>query len=933
MMKRIGRFILTVAAAAITVSCVEDIAEDPTTDKTPSDETVEMTFKASFADTKIALVNGVEVWWEPGDYITINGDEFNSTLEEPSRCSEFIGQTVPADEYCAVSTNFYANWDGEYYTYDLQWYQEAVKNDLPYYLSAARCTDSDISLHFRPLLGYLKFTVPQGGWSLKEVEVSTVGGEVISSGYAKIDFSSENPVLHLPDDEFSMNIATLNSEQGMEPGDYYIALYPGTFSKGLKFTFTSIDGKVAMKRINQEITLERGVIKDIGILDNLRNQIDVEREALIAFYNTMDGDNWTNNENWCSDKPVGEWYGISADFKGRVIRIDLRENNLTGNFHEAVPYLYDLKNIQELFLPTNNIVGHIPEDIGKLASLYTFDLQNNDLSGSIPASFADMKELMALFLYANGLSGDIPQEIQEMELWESCWLNIINQDYNAINSESFTIHFPDFDMITMDGERITDDYYKQFEYTIYYHFGLYQPYTDYYTPYLVSLYEKYKDKGLGIFSFFNPYLGTEDEVKRYMQRHCITWSNVYLSPENFLKYDIYVSFTPGVMVLDRNGKIVFEYLSDNIEALDDFIADKFGPVEASLYESTDYSEDGKMTVLQKATDGNGIDIVIMGDGYSDRLIENGLYASDMNQIYESIFTIEPYASFRDKFNVYGVTAVSKNEVYDEESAETALGCYLGALNGGWITEVGGDLDTIFDYAGKALSSERMDEALILVMVNEFRNAGTAYMYDFGVDNSDWGRGTGVAFFTKGAYDETFETTMHHEALGHAFAKLADEYTDCTKTMTEDLAEAISTQTETTGFYKNIDFTDDPTKVRWSYFLEDERYAYDGLGIFEGGFGWYEFDVYRPTEDSIMRYNEGGFNAPSREAIYYRIHKLAYGREWEYKYEDFVEYDAINRKSAAQAQTAQKRRSNYVEKPFEPTHPPVIVKGSWRDAME
>ncbi len=45
----------------------------------------------------------------------------------------------------------------------------------------------------------------------------------------------------------------------------------------------------------------------------------------------------------------------------------------------------------------------------------------------------------------------------------------------------------------------------------------------------------------------------------------------------------------------------------------------------------------------------------------------------------------------------------------------------------------------------------------------------------------------------------------------------------------------------------------------------------------------------------MKNNKGGFNAPSREAIWYRIHKLAYGDEWEYDYEDFVEYDEVNRK--------------------------------------
>lgn len=920
-------------AAMMSAACVEDIAQIPDAGST-SAEKVQMTFSAvSDVDTKLTLADRTRILWEPGDGIIVNGDYFYSTLEEPSDYSEFVGETAPADEYYAVSTNFYPQWDGTGYKYDLQWYQEAVRNDLPYYLSAAKSDDSDLALHFRNLLGYIKFTIPEDGWIMKEVEVRAEGNEAVASGLAEIDFSGDIPRLVFPDDGFFMDYMTLNSESGMKPGDYYMAIYPGTFSEGLRFKFKSIDGKVAIKRINREISIDQGTVKNIGIIDDETDQLEVEREALIEFYNAMDGGNWNDNTNWCSDKPAGEWHGIVTDEDGTVVSINLRENNLSGLFHEAVPYLYDLSNLRDLTLATNNIVGYIPEDIDGLSSLVLFDIQVNDIKGSIPASFANIKGLQNLWLYANGLSGDVPKEIQEMELWKTCWTNIINQDYRAINQESFTVYFPDFDLIAMNGERITDEIYTRNEYTIYYHFGLYQPYTDYYTPYLVSLYEAYKDKGLGAFSFFNPYLGTKEEVQRYMERHRVSWNNVYLDDfESRDRYSNYIEFTPGIMVLDKNGKIVFDYLSNDPETLDEFLLEKFGPAETVLYESTDYSADGKVTVLQEATDGKGIDIVIMGDGYSDRLIEAGTFDSDMERIYESIFTIEPYASFRDKFNVYGVTTVSKNEVFDNEDAETALDCYLGYLTGGWATEVGGNLEKIFDYAGKAIPSERIDDATIMIMVNEYRNAGMAYMFDNAGDGTDWGRGAGVALFTKGAYDDMFETTMHHEALGHAFAKLADEYTDCTKTMTDELAQEISAMTEATGFYKNIDFTDDSSKVRWSYFLEDKRYAYDGLGVFEGGFGWYEFDVYRPTEDSIMRYNEGGFNAPSREAIYYRIHKLAYGPDWEYDYEKFVEYDAINRKSAPEDAGMQKRRMNYVEKSFEPTAPPVIIKGSWRDAV-
>jgi asparagine synthetase B (glutamine-hydrolysing) len=80
----------------------------------------------------------------------------------------------------------------------------------------------------------------------------------------------------------------------------------------------------------------------------------------------------------------------------------------------------------------------------------------------------------------------------------------------------------------------------------------------------------------------------------------------------------------------------------------------------------------------------------------------------------------------------------------------------------------------------------------------------------------------------------------------------------------------------------------------------------------------------------MRDNTGGFNAPSREAIYYRIHKLAYGDEWEYDYEKFVEWDAKNRQTQSDVlrMPTRKETQNFV-----PLHPPVIKQMTWREALD
>ena len=70
------------------------------------------------------------------------------------------------------------------------------------------------------------------------------------------------------------------------------------------------------------------------------------REMLIKFYHDTGGDNWTRNDNWCSDRPIDEWYGV---YYGEVngvkdCRVDLYRNNLIGNGDlsgcTALRYLY-----------------------------------------------------------------------------------------------------------------------------------------------------------------------------------------------------------------------------------------------------------------------------------------------------------------------------------------------------------------------------------------------------------------------------------------------------------------------------------------------------------------------------------------------------------------------------------------------------------------
>ena len=310
-----------------------------------------------------------------------------------------------------------------------------------------------------------------------------------------------------------------------------------------------------------------------------------------------------------------------------------------------------------------------------------------------------------------------------------------------------------------------------------------------------------------------------------------------------------------------------------------------------FYISSDYSKEGEVTVYQRASEGNGIDIVFMGDAYSDRQVADGLYLHDMKACAEQFFAVEPYKTFRNLFNIYFVTTVSATEGY--ERGGRSLGTYTD-----FGTYMGGNNAKCYELARKAVGSDdRMDEVLVAVCGNQDLSGavflgGTCHFSEPATwAGHDYACGPAVTYFSK--VDEDFEETgktLRHEAGGHGFAKLADEYHYSGSVSVSDM-ELIKARAPYM-WYSNVDITSDPAKVKWAQFLSDDRYK-DEVGLYEGGFT-YMYGVWRPSSNSIMNDNEGGFNAPSRYTIWYRIHKLAYGSSWNGSFEEFATYDAINR---------------------------------------
>ncbi|CAM9463368.1 unnamed protein product, partial [Ectocarpus sp. 4 AP-2014] len=133
-----------------------------------------------------------------------------------------------------------------------------------------------------------------------------------------------------------------------------------------------------------------------------------DRAALVALFYASGGDNWTRKSNWCTSAKLGTWEGVKVNEQGRVVELDLSDNNLRG----AIPVeLGKLGALRNLSLAWNKLSGPIPPDLGNLSSLEKLSLWKNELSGAIPKELKRLTALTVLFLNDNRLTGCIPEDL------------------------------------------------------------------------------------------------------------------------------------------------------------------------------------------------------------------------------------------------------------------------------------------------------------------------------------------------------------------------------------------------------------------------------------------------------------------------------------------------------------------------------------------
>ena len=144
------------------------------------------------------------------------------------------------------------------------------------------------------------------------------------------------------------------------------------------------------------------------VRDDLPDGDPSDRTVLTQLFDATDGPNWTESAHWVTREPLERWHGITTDAEGRVTTVTLHVNNLSGHIP---PGLGKLAKLQHLELYRNDLTGEIPPDLGRLAYVRSLVLEENALTGRIPSELGDLSELLELSLGSNDLTGPIPADL------------------------------------------------------------------------------------------------------------------------------------------------------------------------------------------------------------------------------------------------------------------------------------------------------------------------------------------------------------------------------------------------------------------------------------------------------------------------------------------------------------------------------------------
>lgn len=302
---------------------------------------------------------------------------------------------------------------------------------------------------------------------------------------------------------------------------------------------------------------------------------------------------------------------------------------------------------------------------------------------------------------------------------------------------------------------------------------------------------------------------------------------------------------------------------------------------------SDYA-DGGVTVLQEATTGPGIDIVFIGDGYDAKDIAKGTFLTNAQKGCSSFFDLEPYNTYKEYFNVYAVTCQS------DDSGIGTVNTVIDTKFGSYFTQnriLPPAAGPCFEWAKKANPSMDLTRSLTILLMNTSTYEGVTMMY---------GDGSAIACcpVSTNAYPYDFRGIVQHEAGGHGFGKLGDEYiyhnafiqtcncNCCDHPSGDNDTKSTYGSMKSKGWFKNLSMSSDNKLVPWSHLIYNPDYS-DYVDIYEGGY-MHTRGVYRSEATSCMNNNIPYYSAISRQAI---VERIKYCAGEEFTLEEFYSRDS------------------------------------------
>jgi Leucine-rich repeat (LRR) protein len=332
----------------------------------------------------------------------------------------------------------------------------------------ARVLESRSGRDFTTIDGLFQATGRSGANKVVEFQVAGRGGVNADAAAVFLNVVAVNPASDgyltvFPCGITPPNAANVNYDTGDIVGN-------AVFSK------IGADGKVCVYTLaDTDLTIDvNGYVLAPSECDGVDEIPAAECEALVALYNSANGDGWTDNTNWLDTTTPCSWHGVECS-DGHVTYMNLSNNSLSGPIPAELgtltkleyliltnnllsgpipvklgdltdlEFLYlgvnllsgeipvelgSLPNLQRLFLNGNSLSGEIPAELGGLTNLKTLYLNNNLLEGSIPGELGDLTDLQHLYLSENSLSGEIPVELGDLTN-----LEYLDLYYNSLSGE------------------------------------------------------------------------------------------------------------------------------------------------------------------------------------------------------------------------------------------------------------------------------------------------------------------------------------------------------------------------------------------------------------------------------------------------------------------------------------------------------------------